>query len=59
VLSGAIQMALATGPLMKPSTPNNDTLVGDDLTMPTNEASTTTTMRLTKETKRVNLGFSD
>jgi hypothetical protein len=31
----------------------------DDFTIPTNEASTTTTMRLAEETKRANLGFSD
>jgi hypothetical protein len=52
-------MALTTGPSTAPSTRNDDTPVEDDLTIPTNEASATTSMRPTEETKRVNLGFSD
>jgi hypothetical protein len=55
---GAIQMALAAGPLMSLMVPNDDKPIGDD-TIPTNEASTATTMRPTEETKRANLGLSD
>jgi hypothetical protein len=56
---GTIQMALTDGPLMAPSTLNDNTPTGDDLTISTNEASTATTMRSTEETKRVNLDFLD
>jgi hypothetical protein len=56
---GGIQTALATRTSMAPSTTNDNTPTRDDLTIPTNKASTVTTMRPTEETKRVNLGFSD
>jgi hypothetical protein len=48
---GAIQTALTAGPSVAPTTTNIDTSPGDDLTIPTNEASTATTMRLAEETK--------
>jgi hypothetical protein len=59
MLLGAIQRALAAGPSMSFLGTNDNSSPGDDLTIPTNEASTAMTMRLTKETKRANLGFSD
>jgi hypothetical protein len=43
------------------STPTTsiDASLGDDLTIPANEASTSTTMWPAKETKKANLGFSN
>ena len=38
---------------------SNDTPAGDDLTIHSNKVFTATSMRPTKETKRINLGFSD
>jgi hypothetical protein len=52
-------MALVVGPSIALPATNDDTSPRDDLTIPTNEASTTTTMRPTEETKRANLGFFD
>jgi hypothetical protein len=52
-------MALMAGSLMALPARSGDTPAGDDLTIPSNEAFTATSMRPTKETKRVNLGFSD
>jgi hypothetical protein len=52
-------MALTIGPLMETSAQSDDTPAKDDLTIPLNEAFVATSMRLTKETKRINLGFSD
>jgi hypothetical protein len=49
-------MTLAVGPSIALPAPNNDTLIGDDLTIPTNEASTATTMCPNKET---NIGVSN
>ena len=46
-------------PSMAPTTLNDNTSAGDDLTIPTNEASTATIMWSTEENKGVNLGFSD
>jgi hypothetical protein len=59
MLLGAIQTALTAEPSMASSAWNDDTPARDELTIPTNEESTTTTMWLIKETKRINLGFSD
>jgi hypothetical protein len=56
---GTIQTALMAGSLMALPARSGDTPAGDDLTIPSNEAFAATSMRLTKETKRVNLGFSD
>ena len=47
------------GPWMALTTLNDDTPAVDDLTIPRKEASTATSMRPTKETKRANLGFFD
>jgi hypothetical protein len=52
-------MALKCGPSIALLEWSNDTPAGDDLTIPSNEESTTTSMRPTKETKRINLRFSD
>ena len=38
---------------------DDDKPAEDGLTIPSNEASATTSMRATEETKRINLGFSD
>jgi hypothetical protein len=54
----AIQAALAT----KPSTTSfvqTNSKPEEDLAVPTNEAQAVTSMRPTKETKRINLGFAD
>jgi hypothetical protein len=58
-IRGAVQMALTARPSMAPLVQNNDTPAGDDLTIPTNEAPTATSLRPTEETKRVNLDFFD
>jgi hypothetical protein len=54
----AIQAALTT----KPSVTSSAQAISkpeEDLAMPANEAQAVTSMRLTKETKRINLGFTD
>jgi hypothetical protein len=58
VLSGAIQAALTAGTLTV-SPVQADTKLEEDLTIPTNEAQDVTSIRLTEETKRINLGFTD
>jgi hypothetical protein len=55
---GAIQETLTTRPPTTSSTRAN-TMSEEDLAIPTNEAQAVTTMRLTVETKRINLGFAD
>jgi hypothetical protein len=44
---------------MPPSAQSDDTPLGDDATIPSNEASVATFMRSNEETKSNNLGFSD
>jgi hypothetical protein len=56
---GAIQTALTGGPSVALPVQVNDKPTEDGFTIPSNEASVTTSMRLTEETKRINLGFSD
>jgi hypothetical protein len=55
---GAIQVALTVGP---PTTSpvQADAKPEEDLTVPANEAQVVTSIRLTEETKRINLGFAD
>jgi hypothetical protein len=55
---GAIQAALTTGPPTA-SLAQADTKSEEGLTIPTNEAQAVTSIRPTKETKRINLGFAD
>jgi hypothetical protein len=55
---GAIQAALTARPPTALPTPV-DTKPEEDLTIPTNEAQVETSMRPTKETKRINLGFAN
>jgi hypothetical protein len=54
----AIQAALTTKPSTTSSAQANSK-PEEDLTIPTNEAQAVTSMRLTEETKRINLGFAD
>jgi hypothetical protein len=54
----AIQVALATKPSMISSAQVNSK-PEEDLAIPANEAQAVTSMRPTKETKRINLGFAD
>jgi hypothetical protein len=54
----AIQAALTTKPLMT-SFAQANSKPEKDLTVPANEAQAMTSMRSTKETKRINLGFAD
>jgi hypothetical protein len=56
---GAIQATLAAGPSTAPLTQANTRLEQEGLTIPTNEAQVVTSIRPTKETKRINLGFAD
>jgi hypothetical protein len=56
---GAIQIALTVGPSVALPTQANNRLEEKSLTIPSNKAQATTSMWLTKETKRINLGFSD
>jgi hypothetical protein len=56
---GAIHTTHTAGPSMTPWTRSDDTPAGDDLTILSNEAFTSTAMRPTEETKRINLGFSN
>jgi hypothetical protein len=55
---GAIQTTLTTRPPTTSSTQAN-TKPKEDLAIPTNDAQAVTSMRPTKETKRINLGFAD
>jgi hypothetical protein len=55
---GAIQAALTTKPPTTSSMQAN-TKPEEDLAIPANEAQAMTSMRPTKETKRINLGFAD
>jgi hypothetical protein len=54
----AIQAALTTKPSATSSTQANSK-PEEDLAAPANEAQTATSMRPTKETKRINHGFAD
>ena len=54
----AIQAALTTKPSTASSAQANSKPEGD-LAIPSNEAQAVTSMRLTEETKRINLGFAD
>jgi hypothetical protein len=54
----AIQAALTTKPPTTSSAQVNSKLE-EDLAIPANEAQVMTSMRLTEETKRINLGFAD
>ena len=54
----AIQAALTTKPSATSSAQANSK-PEEDLTAPANEAQAVTSMRPTKETKRINLGFAD
>jgi hypothetical protein len=54
----AIQVALTTKPSVVPSTLANSK-PEEDLAVPANEAQAATSMRPTKETKGINLGFAD
>jgi hypothetical protein len=56
---GAIQTTLTTGPPVALPAQVNNRLEEESLMIPSNEAQAATTMRLTEETKRINLGFSD
>ena len=56
---GGIQTALTVGPPVALPTQVNGRVEDESLTIPLNEAQATTSMRPTKETKRINLGFSD
>jgi hypothetical protein len=55
---GAIQAALTAGPPTTSSV-QADTKPKEDLAIPTNEAQVVTSIRPTKETKSINLGFAD
>jgi hypothetical protein len=55
---GAIQATLTARPLIAPLM-QEDTKPEEGLTIPTNEAQAVTSIRPTKETKRINLGFAD
>jgi hypothetical protein len=54
----AIQAALTTKPSVTSSAQANSK-PEEDLTVPANEAQAVTSMRLTEETKRINLGFTN
>jgi hypothetical protein len=56
---GAIQTALTVGPSVALPTQVDGRPTEEYLTIPSNEAPTTTSMRPTGETKRINLGFSN
>jgi hypothetical protein len=56
---GVIQTALTAGPPVSLIAQANSRLEEDNLTIPSNEAQAVTSIRPTKETKRINLGFSD
>jgi hypothetical protein len=56
---GAIQTALTAGPSVALPAQVDGKPVEEDFTIPSNESPTATSMRPTKETKRINLRFSD
>jgi hypothetical protein len=56
---GAIQTALTVEPTTALPTQANTRSEEEGLTIPTNEAQVMTSIRRTKETKRINLGFTD
>jgi hypothetical protein len=56
---GAIQMALTAGPPVALPAQADDKPVDEKFTIPSNETLAATSMRLTEETKRIKLGFSD
>jgi hypothetical protein len=56
---GAIQMALTPRPPVALPTQADGKLVDENFTIPSNDALAMAFMRPTKETKRINLGFSD
>jgi hypothetical protein len=56
---GAIQTALTAGPSTALPAQANTKLEKEGLMIPTNEAQAVTSIRLTEETKRINLGFAD
>jgi hypothetical protein len=56
---GAIQTTLTAGPLVALPAQIDGKTAEEDFTIPSNEAPAMTSMRPTKETKRINLGFSD
>jgi hypothetical protein len=56
---GAIQKALTVGPSVALPSQVDGKSVEEDFTIPSNEALVATSMRLTEETKRINLGFFD
>jgi hypothetical protein len=56
---GAIQTALTFGAPVALPTQTNDRLEDENLMIPSNETQSATSMRPTKETKRINLGFSE
>jgi hypothetical protein len=56
---GAIQTALTAGPSTALPVQADTRLEEEGLTKPTNEAQVVTSIRPTKETKRINLGFAN
>jgi hypothetical protein len=56
---GAIQTALTAGPSIAPPTQANTRSEEEGLIIPTNEVQAVTSIRSTKETKRIILGFAD
>jgi hypothetical protein len=56
---GVIQKALTAEPPVALPAQADSRLEDENLMIPSNEASATTSMRPTEETKRINLGFSD
>jgi hypothetical protein len=56
---GAIQTALTVGPPVSLPAQANSRLEEENLMIPSNEAQVVTSIRLTEETKSINLGFSD
>jgi hypothetical protein len=56
---GTIQTTLTAGPSVALPAQAKNVLEEESLTIPSNEAQAATSMRSTKETKRINLGFSD
>jgi hypothetical protein len=56
---GAIQTALTIEPPAALPVQTNTRLEEESLTIPTNKAQAVTSIWLTDETKRINLGFSD
>jgi hypothetical protein len=56
---GALQTALTTGPSVVLPAQANNKLEEENLIIPANKAQARTSIRPSKETKRINLGFSD